>query len=182
MRQRVTYCIAGSLTSSVKRAAKAERDIEVAVAALTEDGHAGRVHELTGPRALTFAEAVAEIGRAAGRELRYVPIPMDAFVSGAVAEGVPPDVVSLLSYLFTEVLVDANAHVADGVREALRPRAARVRAVRARCRRDRDLAWVAGGAGVAGSGPPRRSVPPCTHPIPAPARNRRQRKHRPPAM
>ena len=92
---------------------------EVAVAALTEEGHAGRVYELTGPRALTFAEAVAEIGRAAGRELRYVPIPMDAFVSNAVAGGVPPDIVSLLSYLFTEVLVDANADVADGVRQAL---------------------------------------------------------------
>ncbi len=92
---------------------------EVAVAALTEEGHAGRVYELTGPRALTFAEAVAEIGRAAGRELRYVRIPMDAFVSNAVAGGVPPDIVSLLSYLFTEVLVDANADVADGVRQAL---------------------------------------------------------------
>ena len=92
---------------------------EVAVAALTEEGHAGRVYELTGPRALTFADAVAEIGRAAGRELRYVPIPVDAFVSGTVAEGVPPDVVSLLRYLFTEVVIDANAHVADGVQEAL---------------------------------------------------------------
>ena len=92
---------------------------EVAVAALTEDGHAGRVYELTGPRALTFAEAVAEIGRAAGRELRYVPIPIDAFVAGAVAGGAPPDIVSLLSYLFTDVLVDANAHVAEGVRQAL---------------------------------------------------------------
>jgi uncharacterized protein YbjT (DUF2867 family) len=92
---------------------------DVAVAALTEDGHAGRVYDLTGPRALTFAEAVAEIGRAAGRELRYVPIPMDAFVSGATAQGVPPDVVTLLRYLFTEVLVDSNAGVADGVRRAL---------------------------------------------------------------
>jgi uncharacterized protein YbjT (DUF2867 family) len=92
---------------------------DVAVVALTEDGHAGRVYELTGPRALTFAEAVAEIGRAAGRELRYVPIPMEAFVSGATAQGVPSDVVSLLRYLFTEVLVDSNATVADGVRQAL---------------------------------------------------------------
>jgi uncharacterized protein YbjT (DUF2867 family) len=36
---------------------------DVAVAALTEPGHAGRLYELTGPRLLTFAEAVAEIGR-----------------------------------------------------------------------------------------------------------------------
>ncbi|HLR94790.1 MAG TPA: hypothetical protein VK053_09705 [Jiangellaceae bacterium] len=29
---------------------------DVAVAALTENGHTGRIHELTGPRLLTFAE------------------------------------------------------------------------------------------------------------------------------
>ena len=92
---------------------------EVAVAALTEGGHAGRVYELTGPRALTFAEAVAEIGRAAGRELRYVPIAMEDFVAGATAQGEPAEVVSLLRYLFTEVLVESNAGVAGGVRQAL---------------------------------------------------------------
>ncbi|WP_162889875.1 hypothetical protein [Streptomyces olivoreticuli] len=32
---------------------------EVAVAALTDDGHAGRTYELSGPRALSFAEALA---------------------------------------------------------------------------------------------------------------------------
>jgi hypothetical protein len=51
--------------------------------------------------------------------VRYVPIPMDAFVAGTSDAGVPPDVVALLQYLFGEVLVDANAGVADGVREAL---------------------------------------------------------------
>ena len=34
---------------------------DVAVAALTEDRHIGQLYELTGPRSLTFAEAVAEI-------------------------------------------------------------------------------------------------------------------------
>ena len=38
---------------------------DVAVAALTEDGHEGEVYELTGPRLLTFKEAVGEIARAA---------------------------------------------------------------------------------------------------------------------
>ena len=39
---------------------------DVAVAALTEGGHAGQVYEVTGPRLLTFAEAVAEIAHATG--------------------------------------------------------------------------------------------------------------------
>ncbi len=38
---------------------------DVAVAALTEDGQVGQIYELTGPRLLTFAEAVDEIARAA---------------------------------------------------------------------------------------------------------------------
>jgi uncharacterized protein YbjT (DUF2867 family) len=43
----------------------------VAAAALTEDGHAGQRYEVTGPRALSFAEAVEVIGRAVGRPIRY---------------------------------------------------------------------------------------------------------------
>ncbi|WP_219470373.1 NAD(P)H-binding protein [Nonomuraea rhizosphaerae] len=43
----------------------------VAVAALTEDGHAGQTYELTGPRSLSFGEAVEIVGRASGHEIRY---------------------------------------------------------------------------------------------------------------
>lgn len=92
---------------------------DVAVAALTEDGHANRVYEVTGPRLLTFAEAVDEIGRACGRELRYVPISTAAFTSALVEQDVPDDVTGLLRYLFTEVLDGRNAHLTDGVRRAL---------------------------------------------------------------
>ncbi len=116
----------------------AEDIAEVAVAALTEEGHAGRVYELTGPRPLTFAEAAQEIGRATGRDLRYVPVAMEDFVSGAASQGVPPDVVSLLRYLFAEVLVPDNAGVADGVQRALG-------------RRPRDFADYARDAAAAGA-------------------------------
>ena len=91
---------------------------DVAVAALTEDGHAGQVYELTGPRLLTFADAVGQIARATGRELRYQPISMEDFESGLAAEGVPGEVVALLRYLFTEVY-GHNATLADGVQRAL---------------------------------------------------------------
>ena len=92
---------------------------DVAVAALTEDGHSGRVYELTGPRMLTFADAVAEIARASGRSVRFVPVPIDAYAAAAADEGVPDDVVSLLRYLFTEVLDGRNAYLSDGVQRAL---------------------------------------------------------------
>jgi uncharacterized protein YbjT (DUF2867 family) len=92
---------------------------EVAVAALSDDRHIGHLYELTGPRLLSFAEAVAEIAEATGREIRYVPMPLDAFASAYAAQGVPSDVVDLLIYLFSEVLDGRNAHLADGVERAL---------------------------------------------------------------
>jgi uncharacterized protein YbjT (DUF2867 family) len=97
----------------------AEDIADVAVAALTEDGHAGRVYELSGPRALTLVEVADEISRATGRDVRYVPISLDEFADGASAAGLPADVVELLRYLFAEVLVEENSSVTDGVREAL---------------------------------------------------------------
>jgi uncharacterized protein YbjT (DUF2867 family) len=92
---------------------------EVAVAALTEDGHVGETYELTGPRLLTFTEAVDEIAEATGREIQYVPISIDEFAAAAAQEGVPEEVIALLRYLFGEVLDGRNARLADGVQRAL---------------------------------------------------------------
>ena len=92
---------------------------DVAVAALTEAGHGNRVYELTGPRLLTFAEAVAEIGRATGRELRYIPVTVDEYAAAAAEHDLPEDVIGLLRYLFSEVLDGRNAMLADGVQRAL---------------------------------------------------------------
>jgi uncharacterized protein YbjT (DUF2867 family) len=92
---------------------------DVAVAALTEDQHAGRLYELTGPRLLTFGEAVAEVAAASGRAIRFVSVPAEAWTAGLRAEGLPEDVVWLMGYLFTEVLDGRNEHLTDGVREAL---------------------------------------------------------------
>jgi len=92
---------------------------DVAVAALTEDGHVGQLYELTGPRSLTFAEVAAEIGTAAGREIRYVPVSLEEHAADAAEHGVPPEVVDLLTYLFSEVVDGRNANTTDGVQRAL---------------------------------------------------------------
>lgn len=97
----------------------AEDIADVAVAALTQEGHAGQLYELTGPRLLTFAEAVEEIGRAAGREVRFTPVSMEQYLSLLADFDVPSELVSLLTYLFTEVLDGRNAHLTDGVQRAL---------------------------------------------------------------
>jgi uncharacterized protein YbjT (DUF2867 family) len=92
---------------------------EVAVAALTEDGHAGEVYEVTGPRLLTFADAVAVIADATGREIRYTTIPREAFQGGLQHAGLPAQQIDLLDYLFTTVLDGRNAHTSDGIERAL---------------------------------------------------------------
>lgn len=92
---------------------------EVAVAALTEDGHAGQIYELTGPRLLTFAEAIAEISTATGRRIEFVQVSPDDYADALTAEGTPSEVVELLMYLFTTVLDGRNAHLDDGVQRAL---------------------------------------------------------------
>ncbi|MEM7311392.1 MAG: NmrA family transcriptional regulator, partial [Planctomycetota bacterium] len=92
---------------------------DVAVAALTEDGHAGEVYEVTGPRLLTFAEAVADVAAAAGREVSYAQLTMPDFRAYLAGAGVPDGYGELLEYLFTEQGRGHNAHVTDGVQRAL---------------------------------------------------------------
>jgi uncharacterized protein YbjT (DUF2867 family) len=54
------------------------RDIaDVAVRALTEDGHEGRSHEITGPEAITVVEQTAQLSALLGRPLRYEELTED---------------------------------------------------------------------------------------------------------
>jgi uncharacterized protein YbjT (DUF2867 family) len=92
---------------------------DVAVAALTDEGHAGQLYELTGPRSLTFAEVAKEIAEAAGREIRYVPVSLEEHAAEASEHGVQAEVIELLTYLFSEVVDGRNADTTDGVRRAL---------------------------------------------------------------
>ena len=92
---------------------------DVAVAALTDRRHIGELYELTGPRPLTFADAVDEISRAMGREITYAPISVEEHAAAAREHGVPAEVVEFLTYLFTTVLDGRNSQVTDGVQRAL---------------------------------------------------------------
>jgi uncharacterized protein YbjT (DUF2867 family) len=92
---------------------------DAAVAALTDDRHAGQTYEVTGPRLWTFEQAVAEIARVTKRQIRYVQVPLAAYVAELKAIDLPPDVISLISFLFIEVLDGRNATVTDGIQRAL---------------------------------------------------------------
>ncbi|HEX9499740.1 MAG TPA: NAD(P)H-binding protein [Mycobacterium sp.] len=91
---------------------------DVAVAALTDDRHVGHLYELTGPRLLSFRDAVAQIGAAAGREISFVSVPIEDYTAMLTEYGLPQDFIWLLNHLFTEVL-GSKVHLADGVQRAL---------------------------------------------------------------
>ena len=74
---------------------------------------------MTGPRLLTFAEAVEEIATASDRPVRFVPVSLEQFKADLSEQAVPADLVWLLTYLFTEVLDGRNAKLADGMQRAL---------------------------------------------------------------
>jgi uncharacterized protein YbjT (DUF2867 family) len=92
---------------------------DVAVAALTDSRHVGQLYEVTGPRLWTFEEAVAEISRATGRDIRYVRIPVEEYAAAMRSMQLPAEVVQLVTYLFSEVLDGRNASTTDGVFRAL---------------------------------------------------------------
>ena len=92
---------------------------DVAALALTTEGHGGEVYECTGPRLLGFDEAMAEIGRALGREVAFRPVQPAEFAAGLAAVGMPPADADELAHLFVDVLDGHNSSLADGVRRAL---------------------------------------------------------------
>lgn len=89
---------------------------DVVVAALTEDGHHGRVYELTGPRLVTFAEAAAEISAASGRPVRFERVTPEECTARMLAGGVPVEEAEALTDLFARILDGRNAHVTDDVK------------------------------------------------------------------
>ncbi|MEU3255464.1 NmrA family transcriptional regulator, partial [Streptomyces sp. NPDC006997] len=99
------------------------RDIaEVAVAVLAdEDGgrYGGEVVEVSGPRLLTFGEAVAEVARAAGRGLTYREVPAREYGERLAGFGVPEEEAAFLVGVFETLLDGRNARLSDGVRRVL---------------------------------------------------------------
>ncbi|HEY7390433.1 MAG TPA: NAD(P)H-binding protein [Bryobacteraceae bacterium] len=60
-----------------------------AVRVLTEDGHVGKTYTLTGPAALSNAEAAAILSSVLGREIRYVNLPPDQMKQALLGAGTP---------------------------------------------------------------------------------------------
>jgi uncharacterized protein YbjT (DUF2867 family) len=97
----------------------AEDIAEIAALALTGNRHSRQLYEVTGSEAITFAEAMAIIGRALGREIQFQTVPMDVYRQALLDAQLPGEIVDLIVYLFTTVLDGRNTPLTDGVQRAL---------------------------------------------------------------
>ncbi|WP_413503474.1 NAD(P)H-binding protein [Serratia grimesii] len=97
----------------------AEDIADAAVAALTQPGHSSTLYELSGPRLMTFAQAVGEIALASGREIHYQQVPVADYVGYLREAQLPAEMVTLLEYLFSTVLDGRNASVTEGIQQSL---------------------------------------------------------------
>lgn len=92
------------------------RDIaDSVVAALTTSAHDGKSFNLTGPDALSYGEAAALISKATGKEVNYIAVTDDAFVSQLVGFGVPEAYARFLAAIFYPVREGWTAAVTPAV-------------------------------------------------------------------
>jgi uncharacterized protein YbjT (DUF2867 family) len=99
------------------------RDVAAAAAKTLSGGaHMGKVYELNGPEALTATELATKIGKAAGREVKYVDIPTEAQRKAMLDMGMPEWQVTALLDL-QQYYVNGKGGEVDGVLEDLLERA-----------------------------------------------------------
>ncbi|WP_033322062.1 NAD(P)H-binding protein [Streptomyces yerevanensis] len=93
---------------------------DAAAAVLAEPGrHAGRIYELTGPRALTFAEAVELISRASGLPITYKQVSPAEYIAALVEEGWGEDDAHHVAEMFVLMERGVIAETTDGVATVL---------------------------------------------------------------
>jgi uncharacterized protein YbjT (DUF2867 family) len=95
------------------------RDIaEVAVKALTEDGHHGKAYALTGPELLSRAQVAEKLSQGIGKPVQYVPITDQQFRE-AMKAYMPPPVLELMSALYAGVRAGWTEVKTDTVQQVL---------------------------------------------------------------
>lgn len=93
------------------------RDIAAsAAAALTSSAFDGRAFDLTGPEALSYAEAATILSEVLGRPIAYESTSDEAFVAMLTGAGVGADYAHFIAAIFHPVREGWTATVTDGVR------------------------------------------------------------------
>ncbi|MEE2041013.1 NAD(P)H-binding protein [Nocardiopsis sp. CT-R113] len=116
--------VAGELALPAGTVPEAFIDLEdvadVAAAVLSEPGrHAGRIYELTGPRGLTFAEAVELISRASGLPIAYKQVSPAEYTAAMVEAGWDEGDARHVAEMFVLMERGEIAETSDGVATVL---------------------------------------------------------------
>jgi uncharacterized protein YbjT (DUF2867 family) len=94
---------------------------KVAYAVLTTPGHEGRTYAMTGPEALTMADAATHISDAIGKPVRYLDVSIEDKQRAWLEAGYPPPRASAFAQLFEErrtlghSTVDLSTHLRFGI-------------------------------------------------------------------
>jgi hypothetical protein len=79
-------------------------------------GGTGRTGSLlAGPQSLTFGEAADVIASVSGRPVSYNDIDQEAWISGALAAGVPADYAVMLRWLTSAIIADHGSTPTDDI-------------------------------------------------------------------
>lgn len=92
---------------------------DVVTAALVEDKHNGKTYELTGPRLLTFKQAVNEIAEASGRNITFQGLSLEEYIGMLKEYQIPEDHIWLINYLFEQVLDGRNSSITSDIENIL---------------------------------------------------------------
>jgi uncharacterized protein YbjT (DUF2867 family) len=92
------------------------RDVaDVAAAVLTGSGHEGQTYIITGPEALTFADAARQLSRSLGTPVRYVDLALEAAHGAFLQMGMPEWYADDLAALYAFYNSGAGSLVTDTV-------------------------------------------------------------------
>ncbi|UUF14275.1 MULTISPECIES: NmrA family transcriptional regulator [Flavobacterium] len=92
---------------------------DVVTAALLNESHNGKTYELTGPRLLTFKDAVNEIAHASGRNISFQSLSLEEYTQMLKEYQIPDDHIWLVNYLFEQVLDGRNSSVTFDIEKVL---------------------------------------------------------------
>jgi Predicted nucleoside-diphosphate-sugar epimerases len=115
--------LGGAILVPTGEGAEAFIDAEdiAAVAATTladPQAHAGEAYSLTGPEALTIAEAAAIISDESGQTIKHVDLDREDWIAGAIANGIPPEYGPVLRQL-TETIASGHGSRPNGIFEKI---------------------------------------------------------------
>jgi uncharacterized protein YbjT (DUF2867 family) len=92
------------------------RDLaEVAFKAFTEEGHQGKIYELTGPEGLSYYDVARHLSTLLGKEVTYVPVSNETALQGMLDAGMSEWIAQALAELYSVFATGEYANTNDNI-------------------------------------------------------------------